>query len=541
MTAPGSEERSNAATAGDSAPSDEFVRELASYDERLREGLYGQRADAKVQALSATTPVDDPRECLRLLERAWPRKEAAVLPAPLPAQIGRFEIVRLLGHGGFGMVYLARDATLGRPLALKVPRPHALDQRSIRDRFLREARATAKLSHPHIVPIYEVGADGATCYIASMYCPGVNLAEWLAAQSGSVSCRLAATLVACLADAIDYSHSQGVLHRDLKPGNVLCVAPQPNAAADGQRPPSELPFVPYITDFGLAKLIESSLEETGTSVILGTPLYMAPEQAEGLTGEIGPATDIYALGALLYELLTKRPPFSANSFVELLDQLRGWQPTCPSVVRADIPRDLETICLKCLSKEPSNRYPTAAALARDLHRYLRNEPIEARREGPWASVRRWSVRPQRMHDAGLFTMALNLTIIVWMVTNVVHIVGGGIVSPEFFEAEKHGLYVDHAVIMFGLHVPQVLLGWLMLKGRIWAYRAGLAYSILLALYLTLVLTGLFKPPFRGFYADPILRTTIFHLLWALFILQGLMQFVGLMVRRAKLMAARSPR
>jgi serine/threonine protein kinase len=268
-----------------------------------------------------------------------------------------FELLGELGRGGMGVVYKARQAALGRVVALKMilAGPHAAP--AVVARFLAEARAVARFQHPNIVQIFEVGEAGGLPYFALEFVDGVTLAKRIARSPQDPA--YAAAVAAQLARAVGYAHSQGVVHRDLKPANVLLTA-------DG---------TPKVTDFGLAKFDEDS-SQTQSGQVLGTPSYMAPEQAEG-RADVGPAADVWALGAILYDLLTGRPPFAGSSVVDTLGMVRTREPVPPGQL-ARVPRDLETICLKCLQKDPARRYESAAALADDLDRYREGKPILAR-------------------------------------------------------------------------------------------------------------------------------------------------------------------
>lgn len=302
--------------------------------------------------------------------------------------IGRFSILRELGRGGYGVVFLARDLLIGREVALKLPRPEALVIPELRQRFLREAKAAGRLDHPHVLPLHEVVEDGALCYLVSPYCRGPSLARWLNERQGDVAVRDAAQLVAALAEGLDHAHRLGVLHRDIKPANVLLdVSATEQATGETGQIAGELStFVPKLADFGLAKLVETTDNETRTGALLGTPAYMAPEQAEGRSDRIGPATDIYALGAILYELLTGRPPFVGRTDAETLRLLATVEPARP---RPKAPRDLEVITLKCLEKSPTDRYPSAGELAVDLRRFLAGEPTQVRPAGPVRRLWKW--------------------------------------------------------------------------------------------------------------------------------------------------------
>jgi serine/threonine-protein kinase len=298
----------------------------------------------------------------------------AGLSIPAPPAVPGYEVLEVLGRGGMGVVYKARQLALDRLVALKVilAGPHA----SAEDvaRFRREAEAVARLQHPHIVQIHEVGEHAGLPYFSLEYCDGGSLAA--RAKGAPLPARQAAQLVETLARAMHAAHQRGIVHRDLKPANVLFTA-------DG---------VAKVTDFGLAKRLDDTAPQTATGAIVGTPSYMAPEQAWGKKQPVGPAADVYALGAVLYELLTGRPPFNAETPLDTVRQVMDEEPVSPRLVQPRTPRDLETICLKCLEKQPARRYASAEALADDLARFLRDEPITARPAGALERLGRWCRR-----------------------------------------------------------------------------------------------------------------------------------------------------
>jgi serine/threonine-protein kinase len=292
---------------------------------------------------------------------------------PLPAVPG-YEVEAVLGHGGMGVVYKARHLRLGRLVALKMTLAGSYAGPRERERFRREAEAVAALRHPNIVQVYDVGDADGRPYFTMEYVEGGSLAQKLAGKPQPA--RPAAALVATLAGTVQAAHDSGIVHRDLKPDNVLLTA-------DG---------TPKITDFGLARRLDTEGGLTRTGAPLGTPSYMAPEQARGQSRAVGPATDVHALGAILYELITGRPPFVGETAAETVLQVIHQEPVPPSRLNATVPRDLETICLKCLQKDPQRRYPSAGDLAEDLHRFQRNEPIVARPVGHGERLLRWTRR-----------------------------------------------------------------------------------------------------------------------------------------------------
>ena len=337
------------------------------------------------------------------------------------------ELKELLGAGGMGVVYRARQASLDRDVAVKFMREAQFEGSRPRERFLREARAVARLEHPNLVRLYEFGEIAGTggCspqpYLVLEYVAGGNLASLLRGLPQAPAD--AARIVGILASAIHYAHEQGVIHRDLKPANVL-MAPvtaetETLYAAEYSasiHPASGLPAaIPKITDFGLAK-IETGADLTHTQDLLGTPSYMAPEMLEGKLAAVTRAADVYGLGAILYEALTGRPPFRAATAAATIAQVQNDEPIPPRQLQPTVPRDLETICLRCLGKAPGRRYATARALADDLRRFLEGRPIEARPTSLPERTGKWIKRRPAI-AALLMTMALltsaGLTVIVW--------------------------------------------------------------------------------------------------------------------------------
>ncbi|MBI2825522.1 MAG: protein kinase [Planctomycetia bacterium] len=308
----------------------------------------------------------------------------------LPPSIGRFRIERELGRGGLGVVYLAHDPKLARDVALKLPRVEALASADMRRRFVREAEAAARLNHPNLVTVYEAGEEGFICYLASEYCEGQNLAQWIRARGNEpVPVRQAARMALDLAEAAQHAHGRGVLHRDIKPSNVLL---EPLEHAQASATSDDLTVRPKLADFGMAKLLEQSTDETRSGALVGTPAYMAPEQAEGRIHDLDARTDIYALGAVLYEMLTGSSPVKGQTDVETLRRVLCDEPTAPRRLRSDVPRDLEAICLKCLARRREDRYTTAQELAADLQRFLNGQPTEARPLRPWERAAKWARR-----------------------------------------------------------------------------------------------------------------------------------------------------
>jgi serine/threonine-protein kinase len=357
------------------------------------------------------------------LDRQFGDPESTLLPGPadrLPPtpQVSGYEILGVLGSGGMGIVYKARQPRLDRLVALKMILRGSNAATEDLARFESEAQAVAAIEHPNIVRIFEIGEHNGLPYFSLEYLPGGSLARKIAGKPQPVA--EAARITEVLARAMLVAHQHGVIHRDLKPANVLL-------AADGTL---------KISDFGLAKRLESDSGQTRSGSILGTPSYMAPEQAKGDSKLVGPAADQYALGAILYELLTGRPPFQGTTALETLDQVRNNEPVPPSQLQPKIPRDAETICLKCLEKEPARRYADVAALAEDLRLFQAQEPIQARAISDVERLWRWCVRNRRVAVLAA-AVALLFTAVV-----VVSSASAVVVSAKNRDLEKANRYAE---------------------------------------------------------------------------------------------------
>jgi serine/threonine protein kinase/Tfp pilus assembly protein PilF len=310
---------------------------------------------------------------------------------------GDYELLEEIGRGGQGVVYRARQKSLNRTVALKVIGLGQWATQAHLKRFRREAEAAASLDHPCIVPIYEVGEREDSCYFSMKFIDGGQLDE--VAKRTSISIRNAAELIAKLARTVHYAHEHGILHRDIKPGNIL-------VDAKGE---------PHLTDFGLARLLETKSTVTHTMDVLGTPSYMAPEQASGHNEQLTSATDVYGLGAVFYQLLTGHLPFAGGTTYETVRLVLETEPRQPRLSNPKIDRELSTICLKCLEKDPQRRYSSALALAEDLEHWIKHEPIRAKRSGFFTHARKWVRRNPSIAALVMLSVALaaGLGVMTW--------------------------------------------------------------------------------------------------------------------------------
>src|SRR5436309_4749792 len=356
--------------------------------------LFETGLDLFADASVAPQKRDDPgrEDCVVAPDRKRSARRAKIF-----ADFGDYELLEVIGRGGQGVVYRARQKSLNRTVALKVIGLGHWATEAHLKRFRREAEAAARLDHPCIVPIHEVDEREGSCYFSMNLVEGSQLDD--VAKREPMPLRRAAELIAKLARAVHYAHEHGILHRDIKPGNVLLDR-------NGE---------PHLTDFGLARLVETESTVTHTMEVLGTPSYMAPEQAQGDNAAVSNATDVYGLGAVLYQLLTGHPPFAGGTTYETIKLLLDTEPRLPRVLNPKIDRDLSTICLKCLEKDPKRRYSSALALAEDLDRWLKHEPIRARRTGVFTRGKKWVQRnpTSTLLAASLIALAAAAGWIVW--------------------------------------------------------------------------------------------------------------------------------
>jgi serine/threonine protein kinase/Tfp pilus assembly protein PilF len=388
----------------------------------LLETALGLLPDALVAARDASTVIStqadegDSAENVEANAAAAVRQnKKAARAAEILGQLGDYELLEVVGRGGQGVVYRAHQKSLNRMVALKMISLGSWATETHVKRFRREAEAAASLEHSGIVPIYEVGERDGSCYFSMRFVEGGQLDQVIKREPMSI--RQAAELISKVARTVHYAHEHGILHRDIKPGNILLDA-------KGE---------PLLTDFGLARLVEAESTVTRTKEVMGTPSYMAPEQAVGNNAAVSSATDVYGLGAVLYQLLTGHPPFAGGTTYETIKLVLDTEPRQPRLLNPKVDRDISTICLKCLEKDPKRRYTSALALAEDLERWLKHEPIQARHTGIFTRGKKWVRRnpTSALLATSLVGLAAAAGWIVWKSEFIRHPVTNGVAVLPF--------------------------------------------------------------------------------------------------------------
>ena len=383
--------------------------------------------------------------------------------AKMLADFGDYELLEEIGRGGQGVVYRARQKSLNRTVALKVIGLGPWATETHLKRFRREAEAAASLNHPFIVPIHEVGEREGCCYFSMNFIEGGQLDEVVRGEPMSI--RQAAELIAKVARTVNYAHEHGILHRDIKPGNILL----------------DVKGEPHLTDFGLARLLEDESTVTRTLEVMGTPSYMAPEQAAGEHTKFGKATDVYGLGAVLYQLLTGHPPFAGGTTYETIKLVLDTEPRQPRLWNRKIDRDLSTICLKCLEKDPKRRYPSALSLAEDLDHWLKHEPIQAKPSGFFTHSRKWVRRnpSTAVLVTVLVAVAIGSGVIVWNRKSVPLIPKSVAVLPfsNLSKEEQNAYFADGVQDQILTDLSQIADLKVISRTSVMQYKSGVARNL----------------------------------------------------------------
>lgn len=437
-----------------------------------------------------------------------------------PRRIGRFRVVRPVGQGGMGDVFLAHDDVLDRPVAIKIPRADASRSIETRNRLQREAKLTAGMSHPNLVQVYEVGLWNDQCFVATQWAAGGDLASWLANHPGPAEVSWAVGILEQIAGVLAYCHSQNVVHLDLKPANILFDCPaeadevelaipaceslhldsfQASAYRNAPNPESLL-----LTDFGLARAVERDSEATLSNVVVGTPMYMAPEQIESRTSEIGPRTDIFAFGIIMYELLFGQRPFQGKTAVSVLNQIRG-SATLHLPKSPHVPKPLKAICHRCLEVDPADRYADAEAIREDLKRFRDNKPVHARQPTTLWRLIRWTKEPVRIREAGLIAIWLQGAMLISLLSLVgLKMLGLADAVPSTWVVLVRDVW---GIVLFPT-LPNIVAGYFTLKGRAWAFWTNALVSVCFVVLLCAALIMQHSP--LTFYTDNPLAFFIGH-------------------------------
>lgn len=485
-------------------PSANWIDQLVDLDEKI------QRDEIAPNNLSA----EDLRTATRLLFSLKNLANAVDEPAFAGTQIrvekfGPYTLQSVLGFGGCAIVYLAFDELHQRQVALKIPLPLNLLRGDVRQQFVQEAQAGTRLAHPHIVQTFEAGEIEQVPFIATEYCSGPTLLEWLR-KNGALTPMAAAKLMSQLADAVQYSHDQGILHRDLKPANVLLY---PNAADNKEH----FHFIPRLSDFGMSKLIELVNSSVRSSVIVGTPLYMAPEQVDERDGRSGPSMDVFGLGAILYESLVNRPPFSGSSIFSVINTIRSGERITLQMEK-HIPQDLAAICEKCLSIDPADRYSSAAEVKQELDLFLASKKISTRRRGFLYSLQYFLKSKQRIREAVGFVVLSHAAILLWIVAWPL----GILLRLPMTEGTTLAELVPFTAPLIGLHLLSIGLGWGIHREKTWAAVSSMFIGVTLSVFQLAVLARWISPPYPSIYPDVRTRDIVFLLLFSIFVMQSIL-------------------
>lgn len=445
--------------------------------------------------------------------------------------VGKFRILQPIGSGGMGTVFLAEDTDLHRLIALKIPRAEFLADLNHRRRFFQESRLAAKLQHPGLVTVLEVGTVGTITYIASELCECGDLASWLADSTEPIPHRVAARFVAELCDAVAYMHEHGVLHLDLKPSNIL-LRKRNNSLADASDSPGEkqgggrielADLLPLVSDFGVSRPIDVDATKTNTSLVLGTLLYMSPEQLVPSFGKVSHLSDVYSLGIVLGQILGLEVNRSGLSYREIMASLEDENASSLAIDISRLPDDLRLVLLNCTTAYPDGRYSSAEALARDLRAFACGESVSARTPNSVMSFRHWMNRKSRIKDAWWICLGCNSVALIWMLSGMVLIFG-----TDFPGSSRTIALASCAGLVATNTIPMYVFSYLGLRGRRWPILPALVLVALeMVLVPAMVLIGLVEA-IPGLYDNSPFFESLNHFLVLGF---GLVQVAALAIAR----------
>lgn len=445
-------------------------------------------------------------------------------------RVGKFKLIRPIGSGGMGTVFLAEDGELKRLVALKIPRVDFIANDRHRQRFLLEAKLAAKLQHPGLVSVLEVGSVGAVTYIASELCEQGDLARWLETSDVGQPAASAAEFVADLCDAVEHIHSHGVLHLDIKPSNILLrlrsSPPEPDGNSTDQLSTARIQLeglAPKVSDFGVSRAIDADATGTHTSLVLGTLLYMAPEQIVPSIGQVSHRSDIYSVGVVLAQLLKIPLRREGTSFRMIVSTLDEDGPIIPEIDLSDLAGDLETILLKCTALQPEARYDSAKSLARDLRSFADGEPIQARRPGMLNALWPWLARRGRIKDAWWVCLGCNLVGLIWMLAGMFLIFGSN------FPGDSRTLAVVACVTLVCFNTfPMIAFSSFGLKGHRWPLTPAFLLVLIGTVCVPISVLGDFVDAVPGLYDNSPFFEELNHYLVLGF---GIVQLVALTVAK----------
>lgn len=454
---------------------------------------------------------------------------------PRVQRVGKFQLMEPIGSGGMGTVFLAEDVELKRLVALKIPRVDFIANDRHRQRFLLEAKLAAKLQHPGLVSVLEVGSAGAVTYIASELCEQGDLAKWLDKSNVGLSAESAAEFVADLCDAVEHIHTHGVLHLDIKPSNILLrlrSSPETASRTSNTKPVGVeallVDLAPMVSDFGVSRAIDADATGTHTSLVLGTLLYMAPEQVVPSIGPVSPRSDIYSIGVVLAQILKLPLRREGATFRQIISMLDEDGPRIAEIDTQGLAGDLETIVLKCTALVPEARYESANSLAVDLRSFAAGEPIGAKRPGMLNSLRPWLTRRSRIKDAWWICLACNLVGLIWMLAGMFLIFGSD------FPGASRALAIAACAALLGFNtLPMLTFSCYGLKGRTWPLTPALLLVLVVAVCVPVSVLAGFVNAVPGMYDNSPFFEALNHCLVLGF---GIVQLVALSV--AKIAARR---